>query len=88
MSEYHGVPISKQPFARVWTYIALEQSINLDYKSKGGIIGISQKPGALECFCFTSHDRASITTALKDMCGIKDSDRVGPHQEAASRRKQ
>ena len=34
-------------FAQVWTDMALEQSINTDYKSKGGIVGISRNPGGL-----------------------------------------
>ena len=33
----HGVNNSNQPFAQIWTDMALEQSINLDSKSKGGI---------------------------------------------------
>jgi hypothetical protein len=52
MSGYHGVHRSTKPFARVRTDIALEQSMNLDYKSKGGIIGISQKPAWAWMFLF------------------------------------
>ena len=33
----HSVSRSQQPFAEVWTDMALEQSINLDSKSKGGL---------------------------------------------------
>ena len=46
--------------------MALEQSINLDSKTNGGIIGISQKPGTLERWFLTSHERASITSAIKE----------------------
>ena len=35
---------STNPFSQVWIDMALEQSINLDSKSTGGIIGITQKP--------------------------------------------
>ena len=83
----HAVSRSSQPFAQVWTDMALEQSINLDSKTKGGIIGISQKPGALERWFLTSHERAVITTAMKEMCGLQDSDRVGTHKESAPNRR-
>ena len=44
----HAVSRSIKPFAQVWTDMALEQSINGDSKLRGGIIGISQNPGALD----------------------------------------
>ncbi|KAK3698753.1 hypothetical protein QZH41_004049 [Actinostola sp. cb2023] len=84
----HAVSRSSQPFAKVWTDMALEQSINLDSKSKGGIVGISQNPEALQRWFLTSHERAAITTAVKQMCGINDPDRVGTHKEAAPKRVQ
>lgn len=37
---------SGQPFSQVSTDMALEQSINADLKSSGGVIGISQSPSA------------------------------------------
>ena len=46
MSGNHAISRSSQ--TQVWTDMALEQSINLDSKTNGGIIGISQKPGTLE----------------------------------------
>lgn len=52
--------------------MALEQSINRDAKMHGGIIGISQKPAALERWFLTCHERAYITNSLKLMCGIQD----------------
>ena len=62
---------SSQPFNQVWTDMALEQSVNLDSKTKGGIIGITQRPGALEKWFLTAHERAATTTATKDICGIR-----------------
>ena len=41
---YHAVSRSGKPFSQVWTDMALEQTINADSKSKGGIIGISHNP--------------------------------------------
>jgi hypothetical protein len=68
--------------------MALEQFINLDSKSKGGIIGISQNPDALQRWFLTIHERSAITTTVKKICGINDSDRVGTHKEAAPKRVQ
>ncbi|CAB4027995.1 Hypothetical predicted protein, partial [Paramuricea clavata] len=82
----HAVNCSSQPFAKVWTDMALEQSINLDSKSKGGIIGISQNPDALQRWFLTIHERSAITTVVKQMCGINDLDRVGTRKEAARKR--
>lgn len=44
----YSVSHSKQPFAQVWTDMALEQSINLNSKSKRGIIGMSTKEDAVD----------------------------------------
>lgn len=63
---------SGHPFSQVAADMALEQSINADSKSKGGIVGISQSPAALERWFLTAHVRASVTTSLKEMCGEKD----------------
>ncbi|KAK3753754.1 hypothetical protein QZH41_005239 [Actinostola sp. cb2023] len=81
-----AVSRSKQPFAQVWTDMALEQSINRDSKTKGGIVGMSTKEDAVDRWFLTSHERAAITQALKEMCGIGDCDRVGTHKEARATR--
>jgi len=62
---YHAVSRFGKPFAQVWTDMALEQTTNADFKSKEEIIGISQNPGALDRWFLTSHNRASVSTALK-----------------------
>ena len=79
----HAVNRSQNSFGQVWTDMALEQSVNLDSKSKGGIVGITQKPEALERWFLTCHERAAITPAIKEMCGIEDSERVGTHKESS-----
>ena len=63
---------SGHPFSQVAADMALEQSINADSKSKGGIVGISQSPADLERWFLTAHVRASVTTSLKEMRGEKD----------------
>ena len=100
MSGNISISRSTQPFAQVWTDMALEQSINLDSKTTGGITGISQRPGAQACWFLMCHERAAITTAIpccslmceindiimRDMFALQDSDRVGTPREAAPRR--
>jgi len=79
---YHAVSRSGKPFAQVWTDMALEQTIKADSKSKGGTIGISQNPGTLDCWFLTSHERASVTTALKNMF-TQEHDHVDIHKRLA-----
>jgi hypothetical protein len=85
MNGNHAISRSNKPFAQVWTDMALEQSINADSKSIGGIIGISQNPGALDRWFLTSHERASVTTAFKAMY-MQERNHVDTHKEAATRR--
>lgn len=82
----HPVSHSAKPFSEVWTDMALEQSINLDSKKQGGITGITHKPGALERWFLTSHQRAAITSATKAMCGLKQNDDTGTHKESGQQR--
>ncbi|CAH3166536.1 unnamed protein product [Porites lobata] len=81
----HSISRSGQPFSQVSTDMALEQWINADSKSSGGVIGISQSPSALERWFLTIHERASITCALKAMFGLQDGEQAS-HKEAAPRR--
>lgn len=71
---------SGHPFSQVAADMALQQSINADSKSKGGIVGIFQSPAALERWFLTAHVRTSVTTSLKEMCG--EEDRATGHKEA------
>ena len=82
----HVISRSSQPYSSVWTDMALEQSINLDPKSKGGIVGISLNADALHRWFLTCHERAAITSAVGRMCGSDDPDRISTHKEAALKR--
>ena len=77
-----SVSRSGHPFSQVSTDMALEQSINADSKSKGGIVGISRREDAVECWFLTSHERAASTHSLKEICGLENYERVGTHKEA------
>ena len=82
----HAVSRSSQPFSQIWTDMALEQSVNLDSKSKGGIVEISQKEGALERWFVTAHKRAEGTTATKELCGMRNDVGSVRHKEGGSLR--
>ena len=86
MQGNHAVSRSYQPFSHIWTDMPLEQTVNLDSKTKGGIVGISQKPEALERWFLTAHERTAITTATKELCGICNSDSKPAHKEAGLKR--
>lgn len=64
--------------------MALEQSINLDSKSKGGIVGISQREDAVEQWFLTSHEQVAFTHSLKEMCRLENYERVGTHKDAGA----
>ena len=67
MKGNHPPSRSSQPFSQVWTDMVLEQSVILDSKKHGGIIGITQKPDALERWFLAIHERVAITSATKHM---------------------
>ena len=55
--------------------MVLEQSINLDSKTKGGIIGTTQRQSALQKWFLTAHERTAATTATKSMIDLDESTR-------------
>ena len=78
---------TSQSFNQVWTDMALEQSINLDSKAKGGIIGITQRPSALQKWFLTAHERTATMTATKRMIDLDESTR-STHKESSKVRVQ
>ena len=61
-------PVKRTPnskFNQVWTDMGIEQTINRENKTKGGIIGFSQKEGAVDGWYLTLHERSAITSATK-----------------------
>ena len=78
-----------QSFNQVWVDMALERSINLDSKTKGGIqlIGITQRSSALQKCFLTAHKRMATTTATKRMTDLYESVR-STHKESSKVRVQ
>ena len=77
IAENHSVSRSNQPFSQVWPDMALEQSIDLETKKKGGTDGMSRKEDAVDRCFLTINERAAMTHAPKEMCGVVNYDRIG-----------
>ena len=61
-------------FSQVAVHQTIEQTVNRDTKSKGGIIGFSLNKGLVQRWLLTSHGRAAITQACRDMAGLHVTD--------------
>ena len=61
---------SGNAFSQVAVDQTIEQTINRDTKSKGGIVGFSLNKGAVQRWLITSHERAAITQACRQMAGL------------------
>ena len=61
---------SSSAFSQVAVDQTIEQTINRDTKSKGGIVGFSLNKGAVQRWLLTSHERAAITQACREMARI------------------
>ena len=77
---------SSQPFIQVWTDMALEQTINLDSKTRRGIVGLTHNASPLDRWFITSYKRAELTAATKWHFNLEDSDKTGTYKEAGSQR--
>ena len=61
---------SSSAFSQVAVDQTIEQTFNRDTKSKGGIVGFSLNKGAVQRWLLTSHERAAITQACREMARI------------------
>lgn len=61
-------------FGQVAVDQTIEQTINCDTKSKGGIIGFSLNKAAVQRWVLTSHERAAVTQACREMAGTSKVD--------------
>ena len=62
------------PFSQIPIDQTIEQTINRDTKTKGGIVGFSLNKGAVQRWMLTAHERAAVTQNLKKMMGVKQSE--------------
>ena len=69
-------------FSRVWSDMAIEQSINRDCGTLGGLTGLKTNVSAMERWFLTAHLKANVVTATKAMLGIGVDHPAIPHKES------
>lgn len=78
---------SNSAFSQIPVDQTIEQTIKRDSKTKGGIIGFSRSPAAVQKWLINAHQRAEISRGCKDMAGLGENT-TGKHKECSeSRRK-
>jgi hypothetical protein len=80
-----AVQITNNRFSAVWTDMALEQTMDKQSKSNGGIIGFSLNPNARDRWFLSNHIRAGMVESLKGMVVMDtswdDTDFTSGHKE-------
>ena len=77
------VKLSERTFNCVPTDQALEQSINREAKSQGGVVGYTLRKGTLLRWLLTRHTTGEYAESFKQMCTHKSKN---PHEELGSTR--
>ena len=65
----------------------IEQTLNRNTKTKGGIIGSSLKKGAVQWWMLTAYARASSADRCREMASLHPQDEIKGHKESGSVRK-
>ena len=71
-------------FSQVPVDQTIEQTLNRDTKTEGGIIGISLNRGAVQRWILTAHDRADVARQCRRLVGIQNCSN-SPKDEGMSR---
>ncbi len=72
-------------FSQVPVDQTIEQTLNRNTKTKGGIIGFSLKQGAVQRWLLTAHSRAAFVDKCRDMAGTRN-DGSTAHKESSKTR--
>ena len=83
-------PVKRTPnskFNYVWKDMGIEQAINRESKTKGGIISVSQKESTVDRWYLTTHERSAITSATKEVSGVQEAGSSSSHKEGSASRK-
>ena len=76
---------SQNPFGQIPVDQTIEQTINRDTKTKGGIIGFSTNRSAVQRWVYTANERAAITESCRKMAGLS-TEKVFVSKEAGKAR--
>lgn len=61
---------SHSPFAQVAVDQTIENTVNRQCKTKGGIVGFTRNPGAVQKWLINAHNRAQVVENCKSMAGF------------------
>ena len=64
--------------------MGIEQTINRESNTKGGIISVSQKESTVDRWYLTAHERSAITSATKEMSGVQEAGSSSSHKEGSA----
>ena len=79
-------PVKRTPnskFNQVWTDMGIQQTINRESKTKGGITGFSQREGTVDRWYLAAHERSATTSATKEMSGVQEAGSSSSHKEGS-----
>ncbi|XP_065182225.1 uncharacterized protein LOC135812936 [Sycon ciliatum] len=77
-----SVARSTNSFSKVAVDQCIEQTINRQSKSHGGLIGFSRNPGTVHRWVLTAHERAAVASACNDLVKAEDYDGTArPHKD-------
>ncbi len=74
-----GFVVQRQPeygFSGTACDQVIEQTLNRDSKTKGGMTGITRNKGAVNRWILSHHERAAIAKSCRIMAGIEDNARI------------
>ena len=69
-------------FSHVWSDMAIEQSINHDCGTLGGLTGLKTNESSMDKWFLTAHLKANVATTTKAMLGIGVDHPAIPHRES------
>ena len=85
----HTIHRSAHPekhFSGVWSDMGIEQSINRDCGTIGGLIAIKPNKFAMDRCYLTAHLKANVASAFFSMLGLDDDNESSAHKESTMRR--
>ena len=84
LGEFAVQRTSQKPFSQLPVDQTIEQTVNRDSKTPGGIVGFSLNKAATQRWIITAHERAAMTNSCRELAGITSSDTS--HKEGSQER--
>ena len=85
MGEFTVQRSQDKAFSRIPIDQTIEQTVNRDSKTPGGIVGFSVSKSAVQRWILTSHEQASYTQCCRDLADLTSTEE-NVHKEASSTR--